>query len=82
MALKREINLEGYAQQVRLIESQSPEIAFVAGLGAGKTHGGGQKMADRLTACPGASAIVTAPSYRIMEMATSPPTIVSGLSVE
>ena len=73
MALKREVSLEGYAQQVRLLDSTSDEIAFVAGIGAGKTHVACQKMFKHLILeNPGASAIVTAPNYRIMEMATLP----------
>ncbi len=72
MARKIEVNLEGYAQQVRVIRSKSEEIAFVAGVRAGKTHVGAQKMIERLLTHPGASAIVTAPSYRVMEVATLP----------
>ena len=67
---KIEILIEGYPQQMELINSRVDEIAFIAGLGGGKTHAGAMKMLERQYANPGSSAIVTAPSYRIMEMAT------------
>jgi|LSQX01.3.fsa_nt_gb hypothetical protein len=67
-----EIKIEGYPQQKRLIESTATEIAFVAGIGAGKTHAGTQKMLDCLLKNPGASAIVTCPSYRILDIAVMP----------
>jgi len=67
---KIEILIEGYPQQRKLYDSKSPEIAFIAGVGAGKTHAGALKMLDLQLRNPGSSAIVTSPSYRIMEMAT------------
>jgi len=72
VAQKVEVNLRGYGQQTELINSKSPEIAFIAGIGSGKTHAGAQKMCALQMEYTGSSAIVTAPSYRIMEMATLP----------
>lgn len=67
-----EVNITGYPEQMRFIQSEALELAFIAGLGSGKTHAGTEKMLDRLLKNPGAAAIVTAPSYRVMEMATMP----------
>lgn len=68
--IKKELLIEGYPQQMQLINSKFPEIAFVAGIGAGKTHAGALDMLDHQLKYPGSSAIVTAPTYRIMDMAT------------
>ena len=62
--------VDGYRQQMELIHSTKDEVAFVAGIGSGKTHMGAVKMFEKQYLNPGSSAIVTAPSYRIMEMAT------------
>ncbi len=70
MVLKKEIKIEGYPLQMEFITDTSNEAAFVAGVGAGKTHAGALKMLDRLLNNPGASGLVTFPSYRIGQMAT------------
>lgn len=72
MVKTKEINLRGYAQQQELLESKEFEIALIAGIGAGKTHAGAQKMLKCQLENPGSSGIVTSPSYRIMDMATLP----------
>ena len=69
---KIEILIEGFPQQMELINSKSDEIAFIAGVGGGKTHAGAMKMLALQFQNPGASAIVTAPTYRIMQIATLP----------
>ena len=67
-----DIKIGGYPTQMGFLKSAAPEAAFVAGIGSGKTHIATLKMLDLQIKYPGASAIVTAPSYRIMEMATLP----------
>ena len=70
--MKCEIKIEGYPQQMEVVNSIEPETLFVGGVGAGKTTVGCQCILDRMLKNPGANSLVTAPSYRVLDMATLP----------
>ncbi len=66
----KDIVISGYPQQEEFIHSDVPELLFVGGVGSGKTTAGAMKSLDMQLKYPGASLIVTAPTYRIMNGAT------------
>lgn len=61
-----------YDKQKVLLEAKEEEIAFIGGVGSGKTHIGAMKMLLCLMDNPGSNGMVTAPSYRIIQEATMP----------
>jgi hypothetical protein len=67
-----EVKIEGYPQQMDVLGATEEEVAFIGGVGCGKTHVGAMSILDRMLKHPGANALVTAPSYRILDMATIP----------
>jgi hypothetical protein len=73
MELKKlEIKISGYKQQLDFIKSDDYRLAFIAGVGSGKTYAGAQKTLDYCIKNPGAWGIITAPQYKILDTATIP----------
>jgi hypothetical protein len=70
--MKRSIELKAYPQQTDFIEAQDGIIAFIAGVGAGKTHAGAIKSLKYCLENPGAWGIITAPQNKILDIATIP----------
>jgi len=70
--MKLEVNISGYPKQMEVVNATEEEVAFIGGVGCGKTHIGAECVLDRMLKHPGANALVTAPSYRILDMATIP----------
>jgi phage terminase large subunit-like protein len=60
----------GYKQQMDFVTAEEPFVAFVAGVGAGKTHAGVGKALIYAVRHPGSLGMVTAPTYGMLMDAT------------
>lgn len=69
---KTKIKVEGYPAEMEFIQSRAFATAFVAGKGSGKTHSLALKRLVYSLENPGSWAMITAPNYRILEIATLP----------
>lgn len=61
--------LEVYAKQARFVSSDARDLAFVAGIGAGKTYAGALR-ALRLSNVSGGVGLVAAPTYTMLKDST------------
>lgn len=67
-----DLEVKAYPKQMEFIKGREPDLAFVGGIGSGKTHSGAIKSLLYCVANAGAWGIVTAPQNRILEIATIP----------
>lgn len=67
---RRKIRIELYPQQVAFVTAEARRVAFVAGIGAGKTLAGCVRALRMAAEWPGSLGLIAAPTYPMLRDAT------------